>query len=344
MTPALLLLLLQVWLTTLSGLPREGLAVIIAPALSLGPNAANNWPPPGDVELKAPRTLMIGQRVCEVPDAPATATAPTPTTSSSSGGVTSSKVVTIVGERAIAQQMPSKLLLEGLGLSSSTALATVLCSTTNASISGDSGQLTALERLAHYPMLDWSQETSLLQLQPTAGAGVLELNSLTLVGLSQGQGVGAAAADGSSSGRRLAGYAASVAAAVGVGGHAQPQHQHQQQWQRLAMVARQSRQQQQLLVPDCSGGGCPSSRCQPSSSKTKQRRQLLADSSSSSQLTQADARVWTHLVWAVHRAAGGQLSLRSVSLGLPEPEFRKLLAASRAAPSGAFRIPLQGVF
>lgn len=59
-------------------------------------------------------------------------------------------------------------------------------------------------------------------------------------------------------------------------------------------------------------------------------------------LTQADVRVWTHVLWAIKRAANGQLVLRNIGMGLPKPEFRRLLAASRAASGGAFTIPLEG--
>lgn len=39
--------------------------MLIAPSLSLGPNEANSWPPPGDIVLKAPKIVIIGQRLCE---------------------------------------------------------------------------------------------------------------------------------------------------------------------------------------------------------------------------------------------------------------------------------------
>jgi hypothetical protein len=54
---------------TLAGLTREGLAMLIAPQLSLGANEANSWPPPGDIVLKAPKIVIIGQRLCAAQEA-----------------------------------------------------------------------------------------------------------------------------------------------------------------------------------------------------------------------------------------------------------------------------------
>jgi len=293
--------------------------MLIAPQLSLAPDEANSWPPAGDVVLKAPKTVMIGQRVCE----------------GGSDGDSSSGIL-MNGGRAVSQQMPQRGLLEGLGMSAADAAAAVACTGSNVSSSSDSGQLDPHARLAQYPMLDWAQAASLLRLQPAGSAGVLQLNLLTLLGLSQGPGVGVNAASGGASvGRRLKTTAAAAARGhFGSSSAGWVRYQHDGSECVARLQSYQQRQQQvlhrqaglsfsrTLAAADGSSGG--------------------SSGSSSAGLTLADARVWSHLVWAVQRAGSGQLMLRGVSLGLPKPEFERLLAASRAAPGGAFRIPLEG--
>jgi hypothetical protein len=79
------------------------------------------------------------------------------------------------------------------------------------------------------------------------------------------------------------------------------------------------------------------------------RRQLLQEGS----LSQTTLDVWTHLIWAVQRsgvavdgsaaaAAGGVVQLTDSQLLLPQPEFARLLAASRSSSDGSFSLPLVG--
>jgi hypothetical protein len=303
---------------------------------------------------------MMGQRVCELPGA-----------GSSSGSNDGSSGITISGHRAVAEQMPQRGLLEGLGLSAEAAAAAVRCSGANSS---DSEAQSPLVRLSHSPMLDWGQDTSLLQLQPSGNSGVLELNTMTLLGLSQGPGVGAKASEGAAGiGRRLQVVAAAAAAQlVGSsssggrgGGHRllgwQAPRQPTQSWEDYhRQQAFEDRQWQgpwqQAQPPRGSNGsssnsankgaqpslGSKSSNGSSSTNKGGRRHLLAASQAVAAGLSQADVRVWTHLVWAVKRAANGQLVLRNVAMGLPKPEFQRLLAASRGAPGGAFSIPLEG--
>jgi hypothetical protein len=315
--PCTLTCSLQRWLSTLSGLPRDGLSMVAAPSVSLGPDATSSWPPPGNVVLHAPKTVLIGQRVCES------------ATSSSSSSLGSG--LTFNGRRAVSEQMPQRALLEGLGMSLESAAAEVQCDMLNGTGTADSGQLAPLVRLAHYPMVDWGLETALLQLQPTGDSGVLELNSLTLLGLAQGGSMGAKGDGAASVGRRLAAQqlaaaARSISSSGGPGSIGSISFAEVWEVQQLPQKPRS--QQQWQRAAGASG---------PSRSLT-----AAAEPGSSDALTQADVRVWTHVVWAVQRAPKGQLVLRSVSMGLPRPEFKRLLAASRASPGGAFTIPLNG--
>jgi hypothetical protein len=79
------------------------------------------------------------------------------------------------------------------------------------------------------------------------------------------------------------------------------------------------------------------------------RRQLRQEGS----LSQTALDVWTHLIWAVQRscvaadgspaaAAGGVVQLTDSQLLLPQPEFARLLAASRSSTDGSFSLPLVG--
>jgi hypothetical protein len=204
--------------------------------------------------------------------------------------------------------MPQRALLEGLGLSQAAAAVAVQCSNaTSSSSSGkDVGQMSASERLSHYPLLDWAQDASLIQLQPAGPSGVIELNSLTLLGLPQGQGVGSHADDGRGFvGRRLT--AAAVSSSSSSSWHSRQQGLRLRAGRSLAAA-----------------------------------QQAGDDSKGSGSLTQADVRVWTHVVWGIKRAGGGQLVARSIAMALPRPEFQRLLAASRSSPGGAFSIPLEG--
>jgi hypothetical protein len=215
--------------------------------------------------------------------------------------------------------MPQRTLLDLLGMPAEEVAAAVQCSSANRS-SGESNSPRI--NLAHFPMLDWGQDTGLLQVQPSGGGGVLELNSLTLVGLSQGPGVATRSSEGSGIvGRRLAalpvgsfGWATSNSSSVAV-------DHRLQDWQGTLQ------QQQQH---------------QASRGASRLLTAATTTTSSSSGLSQGDVRVWTHVLWAIKRAPDGQLVLRNVAMGLPKPEFKRLLAASRAAAGGAFTIPLEG--
>lgn len=292
--------------------------MVAAPSVSLGPDTTSSWPPAGNVVLRAPKTVLIGQRVCESAAA----------SSSSSLG----SGLAFNGRRAVSEQMPQRVLLEGLGLSAESAAAEVKCGTLNGTATADSGQLAPLVRLAHYPMVDWGLETALLQLQPLGDSGVLELNSLTLLGLAQGGPMGLKPDGAGPVGRRLAaqqlaGTGSSSSSGLGI----MRSSRVAEVWEVQQLPKRLQSQQQWQRAAAASG---------PSRSLTAA---AAAEQGSSDSLTQADVRVWTHVVWAVQRAPmKGQLVLRSVSMGLPQPEFKRLLAASRAGPGGAFTIPLNG--
>jgi hypothetical protein len=88
------------------------------------------------------------------------------------------------------------------------------------------------------------------------------------------------------------------------------------------------------------------------------RRQLLQEASGG--LSQTTPDVWTHLIWAVQRSgaaadssgvvsdssgaavAGGVVELADSQLLLPQPEFARLVAASRSSSDGSFSLPLIG--
>jgi hypothetical protein len=289
----------------LAGLPREGLTVLVAPQLSVAADEATSWPPPAGITLKAPSTVLIGRRLCGVSEAAAAAAATAASSSRDSNNTSAAGGVLSNTERVSAQDMPQRALLRGLGLSEAEAASHTSCA---ADAARDVGKVSALDRLGHYPMLDLAQSRALLQLQPAGNSSMLELASVTLVGLSQGPGIAAAAAPDTSVGRRLAAAAAALAVPS-----LQPSS-----WVQLHPERRQ-----QLLG----------------------RRQLAATDSagSSPELSQANPAVWSSLVWAVSRTPGkGQLSLRNVALGLPAPEFERLLAASRASGDGAFTLLLTG--
>jgi hypothetical protein len=231
--------------------------------------------------------------------------------------------------------MPQRALLKGLGLSPAAAAAAVQCSnaTSSSGSSKDVGQMSAAERISHYPLLNWAHDASLIQLQPAGPSGVIELNSITLLGLSQGPGVSSHTEEGGGLvGRRLAAAAADssgrwwcvgCSSRGGVGKLLGGTNLHLQQQQ----------QQQQ---------GEEYSRA-PSRSLAAAQQPPGSSSKGSGTLTQADVRVWTHVVWGIKRAGGGQLVARSIAMALPQPEFQRLLAASRGSPGGAFSIPLEGV-
>jgi hypothetical protein len=73
-------------LEALSGLSRDGLAVVAAPLLSLTPDPSSSWPPAAGILLKASNTDIIGYSVC--------ASAPR---SSSSNGTAAAAVLAAAG-------------------------------------------------------------------------------------------------------------------------------------------------------------------------------------------------------------------------------------------------------
>jgi hypothetical protein len=103
-------------------------------------------------------------------------------------------------------------------------------------------------------------------------------------------------------------------------------------------------QQQQQQAPPASADTAAAA------GRTMGRRQLLQEGG----LSQKTLDVWTHLIWAVQRsgvaadgsaaaaAAGGAVELTDSQLLLPQPEFARLLAASRSSSDGSFSLPLVG--
>ncbi|KAF8057640.1 HT1 [Scenedesmus sp. PABB004] len=292
---------LQAVLSQLSGLPRDGLAVVMAPALGLGPDGSGAWPPPGGVVLKAPRTTVVGYSVCQSLGANFSLPggAPAGPALVGPGGPGGGDAVEAAGP------LPQEALLQGLPGGDASAVRATCDSNGN----GNGGASAAapeqgLQRLAHSAMLDLGGARGLVRLAPAGPSGKLELGSLTLAGLAQGPAVVLAAVRGRRRARALLGG--------GAGGG-----RRGARWAGRRLLASE--------------------------------QQMAADAASAG-LTQASPDVWTHLVWAVERgaaapppganASAGELVLTNVQLLLPPPEFARLLAASRAAPGGAFTLEL----
>lgn len=340
---------MQSVLQTLTGLSREGVIVLLAPSFYLGEQTATGWPPAGGVILKAPKTSVVGYSICSAA-ASDNSSRLTGTGSSAGravvrpGGPTSTGGTDLVAfgqppqEQLVAAVLAKSSSLSGSPLRTMEACQALNFTTHNATFTSSSNFSTdgPLQRLLHLPMLDLGMITQAFVLQPaTAGnVSILDMHSITLLGLSQGPAVAAAAAlaaatTGSNKGRLL--------------------------------LMQQQHQQQPALQANCRQGDCHQARLPgshvanrgvhvgPSSLLHVQQvqlhhvhRQLLAEIAASGSLTQSSPDVWAHLVWAVRRDKGGLLNLTLVQLVIPRPEFQTLLDASKTTADGSFSIPLQG--
>jgi hypothetical protein len=339
---------MQSVLQTLTGLSREGVIVLLAPSFYLGEQTAAGWPPAGGVILKAPKTSVVGYSICSAA-ASDNSSRLTGTGSSAGRAVVQPGGPTSIGGTDLVafgqppqEQLVAAVLAKSSSLSASPLRTMEACqalqfTTLNATFTSSSNHSTdgPLQRLLHLPMLDLGMIRQAFVLQPaTAGnVSILDMQSITLLGLSQGPAVAAAAelaaaTAGSNKGRLLL------------------MQQHQQQ----------SALQANCRQGDCHQAGLPGSHVAnrvvhvgPSSLLHMQQmqlqhvhRQLLAEIAASGSLTQSIPDVWAHLVWAVRRDEGGLLNLTLVQLVIPRPEFQTLLDASKTTADGSFSIPLQG--
>uniref|UniRef100_A0A383WJF9 Protein kinase domain-containing protein n=1 Tax=Tetradesmus obliquus TaxID=3088 RepID=A0A383WJF9_TETOB len=187
---------LQGVLEALSGLSRDGLAVIAAPLLSLKPDPSSAWPPATGIVLKATKTEIVGYSVCA--SAPrynsSSYAAVLPVVAAAGAGPGGSASLQWPGP------LPQQRLVAGLAAADQGSQVSCHESQDSSAVHGWATEGAALERLSHSAMLDMGHAVDLFKLQPDARAGQLELHTLTLVGLAQGPAVTAAAAAASKGG------------------------------------------------------------------------------------------------------------------------------------------------
>lgn len=198
----------------LSGLYRDGLAVVVAPLLYLGSDPARNWPPALPITLKAAKTTIIGYEICSAVDlASSTGVTSSVTGTGAPAGPVVAKADGTSGQGRMVWQgpLPQQQLVAGV-LGTTVDGVQVNCQSNHSGSAVDAdgdgipdspfATSSAVSRLAHAAMLDLGQMRGLIQLQQQGNTSRLDLRTLTLLGLAQGPAVAAASQiGGAGSGR-----------------------------------------------------------------------------------------------------------------------------------------------